>query len=255
VFLYLSKILPFLIDPFLLTLVLLAGIILWPRLRRAWILALAAFVLLLVPGTPIVSDFLASSLEQQYPDRGIEALPPAQAIVVLGGSVGAPSAKHSSSRLFDTSDRLLAALRLYHAGKAPLILCSGGEVRLFGEPAKAPEAQVMSGMLQEWGVPKDAILEEGASENTRQNATMSYETLAARGIHKILLVTSAMHMPRAAAVFRKAGFEVIPAPADFRTGWNRDVLGSLPNGDSLSHSQQAVHEWLGLWVSRLRGWA
>jgi uncharacterized SAM-binding protein YcdF (DUF218 family) len=73
----------------------------------------------------------------------------------------------------------------------------------------------MSGMLQEWGVPKDAILMEGASENTRQNATMSYETLAPRGIHKILLVTSAMHMPRAAAVFRKAGFRGDSSPRRF----------------------------------------
>ena len=113
----------------------------------------------------------------------------------------------------------------------------------------------MSDMLQEWDVPKDAILIEGGSENTRQNATMSYEKLAPRGIRKILLVTSAMHMPRASAVFRKAGFEVIPAPADFRTGWQRDVLGLLPNGESLGHSQQAVHEWLGLWIYHLRGWA
>jgi uncharacterized SAM-binding protein YcdF (DUF218 family) len=256
VFLYLSKILPLLLDPFLLTLLLLAGIVLWPRLRkRAWIAALAAFLLLAVPGSPIVSDFLASSLEHQFPDHGIESLPPAQVIVVLGGSIASPSGAHSSSRLVDSSDRLLVALRLYHAGKAPLILCSGGDVRLFGQAARPPEAQVMSDMLQEWDVPKDAILIEGGSENTRQNATMSYEKLAPRGIRKILLVTSAMHMPRASAVFRKAGFEVIPAPADFRTGWQRDVLGLLPNGESLGHSQQAVHEWLGLWIYHLRGWA
>ena len=115
----------------------------------------------------------------------------------------------------------------------------------------------MSGLLEEWGIPAAAIEVEEASINTRENALFSYRLLSARGIRKIVLVTSAMHMPRAAGAFRKAGFEVIPAPADFRTGWGapNPVFLWLPNAGSLEHSQTALHEWLGLWTYRLRGWA
>jgi uncharacterized SAM-binding protein YcdF (DUF218 family) len=115
----------------------------------------------------------------------------------------------------------------------------------------------MSGLLEEWGIPAAAIEIEEASINTRENALFSYRLLSARGIRKIILVTSAMHMPRAAGAFRKAGFEVVPAPADFRTGWGEGnpVLLWLPSAGSLEHSQAPLHEWLGLWIYRLRGWA
>jgi uncharacterized SAM-binding protein YcdF (DUF218 family) len=253
VFLYLSKILPALLAPFSLALLLLAAG-LWIHKWRARLLV-SALLVLLIPACPLVSDFLLSTLERQYPDRGLEALPPAEAIVVLGGSIGGPGGKHRDSHIVGASDRLLAALRLYHAGKAPLILCSGGSLALFGEAEKRPESEIVSSLLQEWGVPAGAILTEERSVNTHENAARSYDMLAARGIHKILLVTSAMHMPRAAATFRKAGFEVIPAPADFRTGWDQEPLDWIPNPSSLSDSEKALREWVGLWTYRLRGWA
>jgi uncharacterized SAM-binding protein YcdF (DUF218 family) len=116
---------------------------------------------------------------------------------------------------------------------------------------------MMSALMQEWGVPAEAILVEDRSLNTRENALFSFELLRARQIRRILLVTSATHMPRAAAVFRKAGFEVIPAPADFVTGWTSlDLpLDWWPGADALEKSDQAIKEWLGLWIYRLRGWA
>jgi hypothetical protein len=64
-------------------------------------------------------------------------------------------------------------------------------------------------LLEEWNVPSTAIQIEGGSINTHENAILSFQMLAPHSIRKILLVTSAMHMPRAAGAFRKAGFEVI----------------------------------------------
>ena len=115
----------------------------------------------------------------------------------------------------------------------------------------------MSALLREWGVPQEAIVVEDRSLNTRENALFSLRILAARNIRRILLVTSASHMPRAAAAFRKAGFEVTPAPADFQTGWDPlDVpLEWWPNAHSLAYSDIALKEWLGLVLYRLRGWA
>ena len=252
-FVYLSKILPAILAPFSLVLLLLVCALLLRKWRTR---ALgAAFVLLLIPASPLVSNFLVGTLERQYPDNGVEALPSADAIVVLGGTIHIPDRTHPSSHLIDPSDRLLVALRLYRAQKAPLIVCSGGNLALFGQANKLPEAEVMSSLLEEWGVPKDAILAEGGSVNTRENAILSKQRLASRNVHKILLVTSAMHVPRALATFRKAGFEVIPAPADFLSGWDGNALDWIPNPQSMIDSERALREWLGLWTYRIRGWA
>lgn len=252
-FVYLSKILPAVLAPFSLVLLLITCALAFRKWRTR---ALgAAFVLLLIPASPWVSNFLVGTLERRYPDNGAEALPSADAIVVLGGAIHIPDRTHPSSHLLDPSDRLLVGLRLYHARKAPLIVCSGGNLALFGEASKVPEAEVMSSLLEEWGVPKDAILAEGGSVNTHENAIRSQERLAPRNIHKILLVTSAMHMPRAVATFRKAGFDVIPAPADFLSGWDRNALDWIPNPQSMIDSERALREWLGLWTYRIRGWA
>ena len=217
----------------------------------------AAVLLLVLPGCPAVAERLARSLEERYPDAGPVSYPPAQAIVVLGGTLHIPSGVHHSSGIIATSDRLLMALRLYHAGKAPVVIVSGGNNPLSGEVREQSEAQAMRLLLEEWGIPDAAIQVESGSINTRENAVFSHQLLVARGIGRIILVTSAFHMPRAAATFRKVGFEVTAAPADFQTGWNESnsIFDWIPGGVALVGSSRALHEWLGLWVYRLRGWA
>jgi len=167
-----------------------------------------------------------------------------------------PSREHHASGLIESSDRLLRAYRLYRAGKAPLIVCSGGNNPL-GVRAEEPESVAMSQLLEEWGAPASAVEVETGSINTRENALDSYGLLAPRGIRRIILVTSALHMPRAAVAFRKAGFDVIPAPADFVTGWGEPgpLDRALPGLKNMEGSVRALHEWLGLWAYRLRGWA
>lgn len=251
-FLYLSKILPAILAPFSLV-VLLLIVALIARKWRTFAIA-AGLLLLLVPSLPAVSNFLLGTLERQYPDRRIETLPEADAILVLGGTIVGPGGPHRTSHLIDPSDRLLVAYRLYRAGKAPLIVSSGGTLPILGQTAERPEAEVMCSLLEEWGVPASAVLPESGSANTRENATRSYDLLSPLGIRRILLVTSALHMPRAAATFRRAGFEVTAAPADFRTGWRGNALDWLPNPKSLIDSESALHEWIGLWTYRLRGW-
>ena len=257
IFIYLSYFSRFVLDPFFLALALLAVSLLLRRFKRgAFFLALGAFLLLVVPSSPVISGRLVASLEDQYPDQSMQTIIPAQAIVVLGGSLQPASKRHPASHLVGSSDRLLVALRLYRAGKAPLILCSGGNLSLFNQPSDdPPEARAMSGLLQEWGLPASAILTEENSVNTHENATMSFQLLSARKIRRIILVTSAIHMPRAVATFRKAGFEVVPAPAAFYTGWGGDDLPWIPSSDNLDSTEMALREWVGLWVYRCRGWA
>ena len=253
-----SKTLPLFLDPFVLAIVFLVCSFLirkpWPKIFQ--ITYVASVLFLLIAGCPTVEGWLTGSLEGQYPDAGADSYPPAQAIVVLGGTIHMPSMVHHASGIIDPSDRLLMALRLYHAGKAPVVILSGGNNPLFGKVPEQSEAEVMRLLLVEWGIPDAAIQVEGGSINTRENALFSHQLLARRGIERIILVTSAIHMPRAAAAFRKVGFEVVAAPADFETGWQKSsaMFDWIPAAGALVGSNKALREWLGLLVYRLRGW-
>ena len=118
-FLTLSKTLPILASPLLISLVLfVAGIALAKKPKAVRILCAAGVLLLLVFSSPMVADALLHSLEDQYPDVPMEAVPTAQAIVVLGGSIHVPSRAHNHTALLTSTDRVLQAFRLYRAGKA-----------------------------------------------------------------------------------------------------------------------------------------
>src|ERR1700687_4419306 len=102
VYLDLSAIAHILLDPFCDALALLAGSLLLRKFRRLnFFLALGAFLLLAVTSLPNISDPLVGSLEKQYPDSSVLALPSAQAIVVLGGSVQSASGQHPASHIID----------------------------------------------------------------------------------------------------------------------------------------------------------
>jgi uncharacterized SAM-binding protein YcdF (DUF218 family) len=206
---------------------------------------------------PTTSGWLVRTLEDKYPDRDMGSDPEAQAIVVLGGSMNLPSETHHSSGITSASDRILVALRLYRAGKAPYVVASGGDSPFLKTAHSQHEAGEMRSVLEEWGLPESAILVEDASINTHQNGLFTRRILQPRGINRVILVTSAIHMPRAAATFRKAGFEVVPVPADFLTGWTPSfgAFNWLPNSGALADSSSAIHEWIGLLVYRVAGWA
>ncbi len=255
---YGSRILSLFLDPAALTLFLI--LCAW-AIRKRWSkthlgLLATAVILLIALGCPTTSNWLVRSLENQYPDKGIAGAPAAQAIVVLGGSLNMPSELHPSSGITNSSDRMLMALRLYRAGKASLLVLSGGDSPLLEKSRKKHEADEMRDLLEEWGVPASAILDENGSINTHENALFTHQLLQQRGIERILLVTSALHMPRAAATFRKVGFDVSAIPADFRTGWEKEIPISdwIPASGASENSREALHEWLGLWVYRVRGW-
>jgi uncharacterized SAM-binding protein YcdF (DUF218 family) len=254
-----SKILFQFVDPpALILLLLVIALIIRKRWTRLFLATYAVAILLLyLLACPTTSQWMLTTLEGQYPDRGVTSAPSAQAIVVLGGSLNMPSDAHPLSGITKSSDRILEALRLYRAGKAPLIVLSGGDSPLLVKARKVHEAEEMRSLLEEWGVPDSAIAVEDRSINTHENAVFTHELLKPRGIGHIILVTSAMHMPRAAATFRKTGFDVVPVPADFFTGWEESVsiFNWFPESGALGDSSAAIREWIGIVVYRLRGWA
>lgn len=253
--LLLTKILSQLAYPLLAALLLAAsaGLLLWRGRRRSGALLLTlALGWLWLWSAPAFSDWFRATLEQRYPPAPLEQLPPVDAIVVLGGlAEAAVPPSRPDPNLGAAVDRIWHAARLYRAGKAPRVLASGGNLPWSG--VEQPESAVMAELLQELGVPVAAILQESTSRTTRENRDRSLPILQAHGVRRILLVTSALHMPRALTLFRATDLEVIPAPTDFETRFpsNAHLLRWLPDAQALADASRAFKEYLGRWVDRL----
>ena len=204
--------------------------------------------------TPISSDALLDRMAAQYPPRHVATFPAADAIVLLGGSFDQTTDEWTYPELNGAADRVWHAARLYHAGKAPLILVSAGSA--WPAPGVQSPAVATRLLLVDFGVPESAIILEADSRSTRENATHTATAAAAHGIEQVLLVTSAWHMRRAEAAFKRVGFDVIPAPADYaRLRATTRIPSFLPLATALQHSSQVWREYLGFLVYRLRGWA
>ena len=262
-FVFLSKLLPVLIYPLGLSCLLLIAVLFLRKRNRLRTALLIGIVLILwLSGNRWVSLSLARSLEWRYLPQG--ELPQADVIVVLGGSTEPALSPRSQVEVNSAADRILYAATLYHEGKAPVILLSGGSIDWQPDSTGSP-AEEMVELMKMLGVPQDTLWLETKSLNTYDNALYSREILDDHGIKRVLLVTSAMHMPRSVALFEKQGIEVIPAPADFTVtedGWNNLFSGSIetniisifPNASSLSLTTNVLKEYFGMAVYKIRGW-
>ena len=255
--LFLSKLLPLFIYPlgFSILLAILAVFFFSLKRRRPGMaMALLSVIILWVSSAPAFSDYLLANLERNYLPIAVNKSPAADAIVVLGGGVSAADYPRIDVDLGDASDRVLHAARLYRAGKAPVVIAVGGSIPWLD--ASIPESLAITALLQEWGVSKKAIILESESLNTYQNAVNTKRLIDKHGIKSVLLVTSAMHMPRALATFYTAGIDAIPSPTDYEVVDKAEItiLDFLPDADALSETTRAVKEYLGFVVYRLRGW-
>ena len=262
-FVFLSKFLPLFVYPVGLTCILiLLALALRGKPRAQKILLILTLILLFISGNRWVKMSVVRSLEWRYLHP--ESLPEVEVIVVLGGGTEPRLYPRSMPELNSAGDRLLYAAYLYKQGKAPHLLLTSGKIEWMnpGETGAASMAVVMEMM----GVPREAIWLETTSENTHDNAVNSRKILQEKGIERIILVTSALHMPRSVALFERQGFEVIPAPTDFsvtQATWQQSSGGAnlaaqliylLPTADNISDLTNALKEYLGIVIYRLRGW-
>ena len=237
-------------------LAIVALLLLWLLTRRGFFLTTVVVVVAIVwlLSTPAMSGGLQSLLERQVGEVPVESLPNADAIVVLGGTLSPPTKPGGEANLSAAADRLVHAARLYKLGKAPIVLVAGGNG---GENDSMRAESVHAGaLLESWGIPQSAILTETESTNTYENATFTKLMLEQHGLDRILLVTSAMHMPRALAAFRSVGIEATPAPTDFEAS-RSDVVGLdrwIADPDSLAVTTRVLKEFAGWFVYRQRGW-
>ncbi len=232
----------------------------YPLALSAVLLALAVVALLLRQGKPAAtlgamalawslfwsvpacSDWLRQSLESRHPVVAEAMLPRADAIVVLGGGSYEWTGRPDIGPDDLVNSRLAAGARAWLAGRAPLIILSGGR----GRPGHT-EADLMADAIGKLGIPASALLLEPRSRNTRDNAVFTARLARQHGVHRVLLVTSSLHMPRASLLFRDEGVRVIPVsvpePVSSRLGW---VQRWLPTRSALWRSGRALKEYAGL---------
>jgi uncharacterized SAM-binding protein YcdF (DUF218 family) len=254
--LFLWKLIPQLIYPlaFCLWLAIISGLLVFWRKKLAVAILFVSMGILWMSSMPAFSSYLIASLERSFLPIPVAESPSADAIVILGGCIGAADYPRVDVDLSDAADRVLHATRLYRSGKSPIVIATGGTIKWRG--SKTPEADSISRLLQEWGVPAHAIIMEPGSLNTYQNALNTKRLLDRRGLKSILLVTSAIHMKRALATFRSAGINAIPSPTDYGVVDREEVtiIDFLPDAGALAGTTQAIKEYMGLVVYRWRGW-
>lgn len=224
-------------------LLLLLGGLLW-RARIGRVLAVLGFSWIWVAATPAFAGWLLAGLEQPYaiaPDvpAGTGAI-----VILAGGRYGhAPEYGLETINAFSL-ERLRYGARLHRQTGLPLLV-SGGRVNGH-EPAS--EAALIAGVLrEEFGVPVRWL--EEASRNTFENALFSARILQDHGVRHVLLVSHALHMPRATWSFARAGIAVTPFPTRRVTGERDEPYAwrdFLPQPRTLWYTARALHEYLGL---------
>ena len=220
----------------------------------------ATLIILFLSGNTWVSNWLGQSLEWQYIPK--TELPTADAIVVLGGGVRSQAYPRPDVDFSEAGDRVWYGASLYRAGKAPKVIVSGGRISWKG--GGKPESEDLTKLLVRMGVPAGDILPEAESMNTRDNAVFVQKILKANNFKTILLVTSAMHMPRSMAIFKHLGIDAIAAPTDFRVSQleldepnlqtESVVLSLMPDEENLSVTTSAIREYIGMWVYKVKDW-
>lgn len=242
--LFMNKILPILVLPIGLSLLLIVAGMLF---RRNMLIGIGILVLGMF-SMPVIGNALMRTVEGWASRVPMASLQKADAIVVLSGMVlqikGAPLGEWG-----DAVDRFEGGVELYKAGKAPVIVFTRGQMPW--APGAIPEGELLAKRAVLLGIPEKPILLTEIVGNTDDEAAGTKKLL---GVHngsrkKIILVTSAFHMRRAAILFEKAGFEVIRYPVDFRVSSKSQlsVLDFLPEAGALEKSSTALREMIG-WV-------
>lgn len=261
-FLFLSKLIPLFFYPMgaaCLLLVIALGLW-WTKSKLTPAFISAALIILFLSGNTWVSNGLAQSLEWQNISKG--ELPTADAIVVLGGGIKSKAYPRPDVDFSEAGDRVWYGASLYRAGKAPKIIVSGGRIAWKG--GGKPESEDLANLLVTMGVPKVDIIPEGESMNTRDNGVYVQKILKANNFKTILLVTSAMHMPRSMAIFKHLGIQAIAAPTDYRVSQleldepnlqtESVILSLIPDEEHLSVTTSAIREYIGMWVYKVKDW-
>lgn len=252
-FLFKKLFAPFLMPVPLCLALLVAGLLLlWltRRQRAGKYLATAGTLLLVLLGYGFVSNRLLVPLERQYQPvtDARAAAGRVRWVVVLGGGSNSDRSLPEGMRLSEASlARLVEGLRLQRQLPESRLLLSGGSV--FGSE---PDAETMRALALNLGIEPSSLVLDAASPDTE---TQAEAVRAHVGSEEFFLVTSASHMRRSVALFKRAGTNPIPAPTHFLAQESRGIGPGdfLPGSGGLRRAETVAYEYLGLAWAKLRG--
>lgn len=239
---------------FLWLLLLAAALVLLKKRQRLGALFMVGFALLLSVFGGRNAVYLVGWLEEPYILRSYDDVPTADAVVLLGGSHEVTKNDLIGFNLNEAADRIFVALEMMRLKKSDTLVVGGGGGKIDGR--EITEGEALLKWCASWGMTNFTALPLAKSRNTREEALKTAALAREKGWKKIILVTTGVHMKRAAATFRTVGLEVIPVGCDFqRTGTPYTApINPFPIRNGTTYLNYWLHETIGWWVYRWRGW-
>ena len=236
---YLHKILPLIASPlFLIFFLIILGTII-----KSKKITLFGVVILIFCSLPIISDKLINYLEKDYSLQDASAINNADAIVVLSGMIKTIKVNDKLKYEFGGAvDRILSGIDLFKNNKASLLILTKGQLPW---SLGIPEGEYLKEFAIKFGVPEESILLTDNVQNTDQEAK-SVKKLLNLNDAKVILITSAFHMPRAKKVFEASNIKVIPYAVDFINSHQKlTFMSFIPSTDALNDTSLFVREMIG----------
>jgi uncharacterized SAM-binding protein YcdF (DUF218 family) len=251
----LSKIVGILSNPANLVFLLVAGgwlLLAMGRQRAGRGVVGLAVALMVVCGVIPLDEMLVQQLENRFPATVLPER--VDGIVVLGGAID-PGISEARGQVAVNGavERLTALLPLSRRYPDARLVFSGGSGTVLSQDIK--EARYAENFFRDIGLDVGRVILENQSRNTRENAVLTRDMVKPQPGESWLLVTSAVHMPRAVGSFRAVGWTVIPYPVDYQTAGTLTPTNSLRFNFGLGSYNGVLHEWMGLVAYRLAGWS
>ena len=249
-FFILSKVLFFLLVPFWWIVILLV----WRYFSKSVKTKKVLQVVIIIIAVVFTNPFIYRSLLMKWQIDPV-TIPPGKtydAGVLLGGLAGYD--KNERGYFGNNADRFIQTANLYHQGIIKKIIVSGGTGKLSQD--EPPESIFLRTQFLANGVPDSAIIIESRSKNTYENAIFSKEITDSLHLSPpFILITSAIHMKRSASVFKKAGFDCIPFPCDYKVVPLKFEVDYtlIPKIGLLTEWSYFIKEIVGLYVYKLTG--
>ena len=236
---YLHKILPLIASP----LFLIIFLIILGTIFKSKKITLFGVVILIFCSLPIISNKLIHYLEKDYTLQDASAINNADAIVVLSGMLKTIKVDDKLKYEFGGAvDRILSGIDLFKNNKASLLILTKGQLPW---SLGIPEGEYLKEFAIKFGVPKKSILLTDNVQNTDQEAKSVKKLLNSNDV-KVILITSAFHMPRAKKVFEAANIKVIPFAVDFINSPQKlTFMSFVPSANGLNHTSFFVREMIG----------
>ncbi|MER8505458.1 YdcF family protein [Mesorhizobium sp. M0199] len=252
-FFYVSKVLWLFVQPLNLAIILLLAGLLAALVGRKRLFAtgsVLAFLVLALSAWTSLGAVMLNPLEERFPKPPLPER--VDGIVVLGGGMdGAINFVRGGYELNASGDRIVEAAVLARRFPTARVVISGGPVAIIGEDEG--DSTTAPRVLTALGVAADRLILEDKSRNTYENAVFTKRLITPKPGEIWLLVTSAFHMPRAKALFDRAGFPTVPWPVDYRTSGKEGIsLFRKSTNEALQTTTITIREWIGLvayWLS------